>query len=90
MCRLRRCAPVRVAICFLLPAAGFAMASAGCAVTPAEPPSTGSIPGPATASSVLSRMALVLRVADTARPLSHAEADAVMARAIAEHEMRQP
>ncbi|NJO35299.1 MAG: hypothetical protein HC869_21620 [Rhodospirillales bacterium] len=89
MYRLRRRAQLRLALCLLLPA-GICLVSAGCAIAPAHPASTGSIVKSPAASDSLARFALAMGVAQSAEALSDAKADAVMARAIAEHEMRRP
>jgi hypothetical protein len=90
MYRLCLRARLRFATCLLL-WTGLGLVSAGCAVTPAHPPSTGSIAHRPAASEGLARLALAMRgMVEMSEALSDAEAEAVMARAIAEHEMRRP
>jgi hypothetical protein len=86
---LRHPAQLQLVLCLLLPAS-LGLVSAGCATTPAHPASTGSIAESPAASAGLVRLASALGVAETSHALSDADADAVMARAIAEHEMRRP
>ena len=87
MCWLRRsCASVRRALSL----SAVALALAGCAVTP-DRASTGSIArNSVPAISLLPHISLAMFAAETSGPLSNAEAEVVMARAIAEHEMRRP
>lgn len=106
MCLLRRhCAPFRFVQCALLLGA-LGSALAGCATTPAgyEPPSsvayarieTEDLPpqvlsnDPAESSGRTYRPWSPAGQASALRHLSSLEAEAVIARAIAEHEMRRP
>jgi len=67
-----------------------ALTLAGCAPS-ADRAAIGSIDrGSAAIGSLLPRLSLAMLEAETSGPLSHGEAEAVMARAIAEHEMRRP
>jgi hypothetical protein len=63
----------------------FAASIAGCAST-----QTGSLSAPPNNASLLEKTAALLRARTSTGGLSDSEADAVVARAIVEHEMRDP
>jgi type IV pilus biogenesis protein CpaD/CtpE len=85
MCRLRRrCPSCRIVACALL------AALTGCASTPDHASPTWVAHNATTAAGILRYERLSTDHAGAPRRLSSAEAEWVMARAIAEHEMRRP
>jgi|GEM_PF-5721967 len=89
MCRLRgeRNGAHCLAPAARLFAAGLALAAGGCAAGPAQPPR----PQLLTLAALMgSPLALRTAPSDFSGPLSPAEQEAVIARAITAHEMRRP
>ena len=74
----------------ILSLGGLCLPLAGCTAT-VDRAATASIVGsPVETSGLPQHFSFVVRMADASGPLSNAEAEAVIARAIAEHEMRRP